>query len=288
MKYNSGKEFLDSTQKRILLMGLSGVGKTTIARMLPKDQWFHYSVDYRLWTHHLNDQLNDYLKSLAFKEPTLRELLLKDSISVEHRVQFDNLYATSVYMGMLGNPELGGTSLSDFTDRMLQHSQAEINSMLDIPRFIKRAKDLYDYPHFLIDASGSLCEIIVLNDYSDKVIRTIDDNCLIIYIEAIKQHESELIRRAISDPKPIYYREDFVKKVIPGLLNQMKAEDIAEIDPKKVGAYIYPRLLEHRIPRYKQIADSFGYTVSMTDVMKVKKYEDFLQLIANTIDLNNF
>jgi gluconate kinase len=283
MKYRSGKEFLDSPQKRILLMGLSGVGKTTVARMLPDNEWFHYSVDYRLWTHHLNDQLNDYLKTLAFKEPKLRELLMKDAISVEHRVHFDNLLATSVYMGMLGNPDLGGSSLEDFTDRMAEYAEGEVKSMLDIPRFITRAQKLYGYPHFLVDASGSLCEIVDIDDVADEVLRTIDESCLIIYIEATKEHETELIRRATLDPKPIYYRKDFVQSVLPGLLEAEKVEDVIELDPKKVGANIYPKLLEHRIPRYEKIAKKYGYTVSMTEVMKTRTSDEFMALIVKTI-----
>lgn len=284
MKYASGKDFLNAPQKRILLMGLSGVGKTTIARMLPSSEWFHYSVDYRLWTHHLNDQLNDFLKTLAFKEPMLRELLLKDAISVEHRVHFDNLFATSVYMGMLGDPKRGGSSLQNFIDRMAEYSEGEINSMLDIPRFIERAKKLYDYPHFLIDSSGSLCEIVEIDDENDKVLKTIEESCVVVYIEATKEHEQELIRRAQVDPKPIYYRSDFVHKVLPELLENLGSDDVVKIDPKKVGAYIYPKLLAHRIPRYESIAARYGHTVSMTDVMNTKNAEDFLALIAAKID----
>lgn len=284
MKYKTSKEFLKAPEKRILIMGLSGVGKTTIARMMPSSEWFHFSVDYRIWTHHLTDQLNDFLKSLAYQEPRLRELLNKDAISVEHRLHFDNLFATSVYMGMLGDPNEGGSNLDDFINRMKEYAGGEINAMLDIPYFIERAKRLYNYPNFLVDASGSLCEVVELDDEDDRVLKTIEDNCLIVYIEATKEHEAELIRRAKIDPKPIYYRPDFVEKILPELLNEFKAKKVEEIDPKNIGSFIYPKLLAHRIPRYEKIAGRYGYTISMTDVMKVKNPDEFLALIAKKID----
>ena len=31
--------------------------------------------------------------------------------------------------------------------------------MYDIPHFIKKAQDIYGYPHFVNDVGGSLCEL---------------------------------------------------------------------------------------------------------------------------------
>ncbi len=283
MKYKSANNFLKDPEKRILLMGLSGVGKTTASRMMPSDEWFHYSVDYRIWTHHLSDQLNDYLKTLASNEPRLKELLNKDAISVEHRLHFDNLFATSVYMGMLGDPKMDGTNLSDFIERMEEYAHGEINAMLDVPYFIERAKRLYNYPHFLIDASGSLCEIVELDDPNDPVLKMIDENCIVVYIEATKEHEQELIHRATIDPKPIYYRPDFIGKILPGLYKEFGVDDVEQIDPRKVGSFIYPKLLYHRIPRYKTIADRYGYTIPMKEFMQINTAYDFLNIISQKI-----
>ena len=43
----SAKEFLAWPNKAITLLGMSGIGKTTLAYKLPKSKWFHYSGDYR-------------------------------------------------------------------------------------------------------------------------------------------------------------------------------------------------------------------------------------------------
>lgn len=274
------------TQKNkvISLIGLSGVGKTTIARKLPSDNWFHYCVDYRIWTHYLSDELNDYLKTLAMSHPILRDMLMKDAISIEHRVHFDNLLATSLYMGMLGNPKLQGSTEKDFRSRMQNYSIGEIGAMLDIPRFIVRARKLYDYDHFLVDASGSVCEIVDPSNPDDPVVKTLAKNSIIIYIEATTEHRTELLKRAAFDPKPIYYRQDFLDTQIPKLLQKFGVQKVDQIDPVEVGRYLYPELLTHRIPRYEAMAQKYGYKIPMTELSGVNNEREFLSLIARTID----
>jgi GTPase SAR1 family protein len=287
MKYTSGKQFLDDPHKKVVFIGLSGVGKTTASRMLPDNQWFHYSVDYRIWTHHLGDQLNDYLKQLALEQPILKGLLLKDAISVEHRLHFDNLFATSVYMGMLGDVGLGGSSVADFKERMALYSDAEVAAMLDIPKFIKRAESLYRYPNFLVDASGSLCDVIDLDSSEDRTIDYLEKECLVIYIKSTEEHNAELVRRASIDPKPIYYRPEFIDEQLPKLLDRFKVDNVEEIPPQDVNRYLYPHLIKARTRRYDLLADKIGYKVSMSDWTELKSADQVLRIISTTIDSQN-
>jgi hypothetical protein len=284
MKYSTGQAFLDAPNKRVALMGLSGVGKTTASRLLPPDAWFTYSVDYRIWTHYLGDQLNDYLKSLAMSHPILEDLLRRDAITIEHRVGFDNLLATSAFMGMLGDPQLGGSTTAEFGLRMADHARAEVQAMLDIPNFIRRAKRLYSYSNFLVDATGSACEVIDLANPDDPALKVLSDSCVVVYIEATAEHQAELIRRAASYPKPIYYRPDFIKANLAGLLAEQNSAGVEDIDPKVVGRFLYPRLLEHRAKRYAAIAGSIGYTVAMADVLESKTGQAVLEVVAAAID----
>jgi len=246
--------------------------------MLSQERWFHYSVDYRIWTHYLDEELNDYLKSLAMQNPTLKKLLSKDAITLEHRVHFNNLYATSVYMGMLGDPDLGGSSLDTFNQRMAKHASAEISAMLDIPKFQKRAMDLYSYPDLLVDASGSLCEIME-PDLDDPVLKLLSKIGTIVYLRASERHEDELIRRAIADPKPIYYRPDFLNSELPGLLKKFGVNHVENIDPIDVGAYLYPKLIKHRIARYEAISRLTGVQLDMDETIDIRNEDDLLNLI---------
>lgn len=265
---------------RIAVMGLSGVGKTTLAGCLPSSRWFHYSVDYRIWTHYLGDELNDYLKKLAMSHPLLRDMLRHDAITVEHRVHFNNLLATSLFMGMLGNPKKHGSTLADFSARMAMHAAAEQSAMLDIPKFINRAEELYGYPHFLADLSGSLCEVVEPGDPDDPLLAMLDENVRLIYIRATKEHEKVLVERNIADPKPIYYRPDFIAAEIPDLLKKFKADDVTEISPRQVGAYLYPRLLAHRVERYEAIAMKHARILSMEEAAAIHSEADLVEILA--------
>ena len=48
MRFKSAHEFRKQPAHAITIMGMSGVGKTTLAVMLQKGGWFQYSVDYRI------------------------------------------------------------------------------------------------------------------------------------------------------------------------------------------------------------------------------------------------
>ncbi|MDP3332662.1 MAG: ATPase, partial [Methylococcaceae bacterium] len=136
------QQFLDWPSKRITLLAMSGAGKTTLANKLPKDNWFHYSGDYRIGTKYLGEPILDNIKRQAMQVPFLRELLLSDSISINNNITVDNLAPVSTFLSKLGNAELGGLSLSEFKRRQKLHHQAEIAAMLDVPEFIHKAEDI--------------------------------------------------------------------------------------------------------------------------------------------------
>ena len=79
-------------------------------------------------------------------------------------------------------------------------------------------------------------------------------------------------------------RPDFIKANLPGLLAAQNAKRVEDLDPKVVGRYLYPRLLDHRAKRYGAIAERIGYSVSMADVLGAKTGQSILELIAATID----
>ncbi len=278
MKF-SGQEFKAWDKKAITLLGMSGVGKTRLACMLRQHHWFHYSGDYRIGTRYLDEPILDNIKQKLMHIPLLKDLMRTDSLQLRNNITVDNLNPVSTFLGKLGNPEEGGLGLTEFKHRQELHRQAEIATMKDVPKFIDKAHQVYGYDHFINDAGGSLCE---LDDA--EVLSALSENTLILYIKASKTDEQELIKRAESLPKPLYYREDFLDEQLEAYMSEKNLEYVALIDPDDFVRWVFPRLLYSRIPRYEAIADQYGYTITTEEVASLQDENDFLQLIANVLE----
>lgn len=277
MKF-SVEQFRNWNHKSITLLGMSGVGKTHLANMLRRGGWFHYSGDYRIGTRYLDEPILDNIKTQAMQIPFLRDLLRTDSIQVINNITVDNLSPVSSFLGKLGNPELGGLSLAEFKHRQQLHLNAEISAMRDVPAFIGKAHQIYGYQHFLNDAGGSVCE---LDD--EETLELLAQHSLVLYIKASDKEEKELIRRAETDPKPLYYRESFLQEQLSSYMQDYELAYVAMIDPDDFVRWMFPRLFNSRIPRYDAIAKRYGYTVTTKELWQVKCAEDFIQLIESAI-----
>jgi len=275
----SAKEFRDWTHKSITLLGMSGVGKTCLAQALRRHNWFHYSVDYRIGTRYLDEAILDNIKQQTMQIPFLRDLLRSDSIYIRNNITVDNLKPVATFLGKLGNPEAGGLTLKEFKRRQALHKAAEIEALKDVPSFIQKAHEIYGYPHFVNDAGGSVCELDDL-----EVLSTLDKHTLILYIEATELDAQEVIRRAELDPKPLYYRDEFLDEQLDIYKRENSIEYVALIEPDDFVRWVFPRLFYSRLPRYQAIADHYGYTVSSSEVAQVKDESDFLRLVETALE----
>ncbi|HEC18380.1 MAG TPA: ATPase [Gammaproteobacteria bacterium] len=275
----SPQAFLDAEHKSVTLLGMSGVGKTRLASILRQSDWFHYSGDYRIGTHYLDEAILDNIKLQAMQVPFLRDLLQSDSIYICNNITADHLKPVSSFMGKLGNPEQDGLPLDEFKRRQRLHRDAEICAMNDVPAFVQKAHTIYGYKHFINDAGGSVCE---LDD--PRVIEHLAEHTLILYIQATKEDEANLIQRAESDPKPLYYREAFLDEQLGIYMAERELDYIALIDPDDFVRWVFPRLFHARIPRYEAIAEQYGYTISTAELAQVNSEADFVSLVARAIE----
>lgn len=284
MRFSSGTEFLNWPHKAVTVFGMSGVGKTTFAQLLQEHDWFHYSVDYRIGTKYMDEHIADNFKREAMKNPFLRDLLRSDSIYIRSNITFDNLAPLSTYLGKPGNPSKGGIPFAEYKRRQAEHREAEIRSLQDVPDFIRRAREVYQYEHFICDSGGSLCEVVDPDNLADPVLRTLADNTLLLYIEGTPAHTAMLVERFRKNPKPMYYQPAFLdaKWAEYKALNKIRNDD--DVDPDGFAVWGFEQLLHHRIPLYEKIAKNFGYMVRMRDVPTVTSDGDFLNLITRTID----
>jgi len=275
----SGQKFKAWDKKAVTLLCMSGVCKTRLACMLRQHNWFHYSGDYQIGTRYLDEPILDNIKQKLMPIPFLKDLMRTDSLQLRNNITVDNLNPVSTFLGKLGNPEDEGLGLTEFKHRQELHRQAEIASMKDVPEFIQKAHHVYGYEHFINDAGGSLCE---LDDA--EVLNALSDNTLILYIKASKTDEQELIKRAESSPKPLYYREAFLDEQLAAYMSEKNLEYVALIEPDDFVRWVFPRLFYSRIPRYEAIADQYGYTITTEEVSAVKNENNFLELISNVLE----
>ena len=275
----SAKAFDAWENKCITLLGMSGVGKTLLAQRLRRHHWFHYSGDYRIGTRYLDEPILDNIKQQAMQVPFLRDLLRSDSIYISNNITVDNLKPVSSFLGKLGNPELGGLGLREFKRRQELHRQAEIAAMRDVPEFIRKAREIYGYPHFVNDAGGSVCE---LDDAA--TLQVLAEHTLILYIKATEKDEQELIRRAEEDPKPLYYREAFLDEQLAHYLRDAGSDYVAQIDPDAFVRWMFPRLFYARIPRYEAIAREHGYTITTEELAQAKDEAGFLRVVRRALE----
>jgi hypothetical protein len=272
------EQFLAWPRRAITLLGMSGVGKTYLASMVPRSTWFHYSGDYRIGTRYLEEPILDNIKRQAMRVDFLRDLLLSDSIYIASNITVDNLEPISTFLGKIGAPARGGLPLHEFKRRQRLHRDAELSAMKDVAKFIADAREIYGYNHFLNDAGGSLCE---LDD--PEMLQVLTDHTLILYLSAGDGMEQELIRRAAATPKPLYYREDFLDRQLKVYLAETGEPDPDGIDPDHFVRWIFPRLVQHRRPRYENLANAHGYTVQARDIGGIRDEQDFLQLVVGAI-----
>lgn len=283
MIYGSAEAYLAAPEKRVMLFGMSGLGKTTLSNLLRDTRaWFHYSVDYRIGTRYMGEFIADNFKREAMKVPLLRELLMTDSVYIASNITFDNLAPLSTYLGKPGDVDKHGLPFAEYQRRQEQHRAAEVAAMLDTTRFIERASEIYGYPHFVCDTSGSICEVVDAENPADPVMTEVSAHLLPVWIKGSEAHRDELCRRFDRAPKPMYYRPEFLLQVWGEYLaaTGLSAD---KADPDAFLRFGYARLLESRQPRYAAMA-RWGVTVTAEEVAEVKTPAQFDALIARALD----
>ncbi len=283
MIYENAEDWQGAARKRVLLFGMSGLGKTHLANLLrAAGGWFHYSIDYRIGTRYMGEFIADNFKREAMKVPLLRELLLTDSVYIASNITFDNLAPLSTYLGKPGDPAKGGLPFTEYLRRQSQHREAEIAALLDTAHFIGRSHEIYGYDHFICDSGGSICEVVDPANPDDSVLRALSDNTLMVWIKGSAAHTGELVKRFIRAPKPMYYQPDFLTRMWAAYRAE-KDVDEAAVDPDDFMRWTYAKALDHRQPRYAAMAD-WGVTVTAEEVARLTDAAGFHALIGQALE----
>jgi len=275
----TAKEFRREKNKRLTLLGMSGVGKTHLAKLIGENGgWYHFSGDYHIGATYLKNEIINNIAKKMKQDPWLQNLLDNESISVNSQVTFDNLEPISAFLGKVGNPEEGGLAIDEFIRRQKLFLEAEIKAMYDVPDFIKQSQQS-GYDNFINDAGGSLCE---LGD--KKLYQLLAKNTLIVYIKTSKDVERILIERSKNQPKPVYYNPDFFESALTTYLEKNSLDYVAQISPDAFVRWVFPKLIEDRIGKYQALADQYGCTIKSDDLHQCHSADDVINLIAQSLD----
>ena len=285
MIYASASDWRNAPQKRVLLFAMSGLGKTYLSTMLRSTgDWFHYSIDYRIGTRYMGEKIADNAKREAMKVPFLRELLRSNSIYIGSNISFDDLKPMSSYLGKPGDPSLGGLKWDEYTRRQDEFQKAEVAALLDTGYFMDRSVELYQYPHFVCDTGGSICEWVDADNPDDPVLTDLAAKTLLVWIEGTDEHTAELIRRFDQEPKPMSYDPVFLLATWQAYLAEFDVTP-DRVNPDDFIRWAFAKALAHRQPRYKAMAEKWGITVTQQAVEQVKDTEGFVSMIADALEM---
>ncbi|MEL6449709.1 MAG: ATPase [Pseudomonadota bacterium] len=283
MLYRDADHWRAAAHKRVLVYGMSGLGKTYMSSTVrASGQWFHYSIDYRIGTRYMGELIADNAKAEAMKVPFLRDLLRSDSIYIGSNITFDNLSPVSTYLGKPGDPALGGLPIAEYRRRQDQFRQSELSALHDTAHFAERATRLYGYPHFICDTGGSICEWVDPADDADPLMTALSATCLPLWIKGDAAHTAALIARFDAAPKPMAYQPAFLLTCWQAYLDETGVPE-TQIDPDAFVRWTYARALAHRQPRYEAMA-RWGVTVTADEVGALKGEADFIDLVATALE----
>ena len=269
-------EFRRWPNKAVTLLGMSGVGKTTLARILPGDKWFHYSGDYRIGTRYLSEPIRDYIKGKAMEQEFFRDLFRRDLIYLRSNISINNLRIISHFVGKIGNPDLGGLSVDEFKRRQRLFRTAEVKAMRDVDDFLAKARNIYAYPNFLNDAGGSICELNTAECWD-----LLSRKTLVLYLRASEDLEQTLIERARRHPKPLYYEEKFLVRHLAEFIETNRLKSADEIVPDEFVQWVFPKLIEHRKPQYQSLAERYGHAIDAKRIFELRDEADFIELVCD-------
>jgi hypothetical protein len=245
----SEREFMQQEAKAVTLLGMSGVGKTHLSRMLAEQGWVHYSCDYLIGTKYMRDELAADAARISKKD-------------------ISNL---SAFIGKPGDPAKGGLDLAEYKRRQNLYYEAECQSLRDVIAALKEAGT----HNFVNDSTGSLCEI-----RDDKIVDEVGKRTLFVYIKASREEEKRVLERARRHPKPMYFPPDRFDEWLAEYMKANNVATVAKLDPDEFSRWVFQRLFEARLPKYQRLADRHGVTIPSDDFRHVKTEKDFTGVIA--------
>lgn len=236
-------QFLNLPRKAVTLMGMSGVGKSTLTDRLVFRGWSYYGCDEQIGKRYLAEAAAQTTEGLA------------------------------AFLGKLGDPGKGGLSLPEFRRRQQLYGEAEAASLLAAKQALQSTSR-----DFVLDSTGSLCEV-----GDEALLASLGGLTLFVYIKASAEEEEEILRRAEDFPKPLYFPPAFLEEQIARYVEEKDLFSIVEADPQEFSRWVFPKLFHARLPKYERLARFYGVTIPSSALRDVSDDNVFLDVIADAL-----
>ncbi len=238
---------MKSSFAAIVLIGMSGVGKTTNAKKYgEKTTWNEARRKMR--------ESGVFLYISADNEIFFR-LKDKGELSNTELASKEPVDLLAEYVGKFE----GEQTSEKFFRRQKLYSDAEEEDLRALPRLLRSACE--EHPRFscpiLYDTTGSFCE--VLKSKKDPLYQEIREHACIVYLACSEQEERILLQRQMERPKPMVYDRSCFDGWLEEYREQGSVEqgsiEQKEVVPDDFLRFVFPKAIEYRRARYEDLAD---------------------------------
>ena len=115
------------------------------------------------------------------------------------------------------------------------------------------------------------------------MIRQLAEDTLIVYLKPSNSMLEQIIERSLREPKPMYYQDSFLDEVLPDYLRENNSSSPDLIVPAEFFRWMFPRLVQHRLPLYQAISNEFGVEIQADHVDDIQSEEDFIDLVCEAL-----
>ncbi|MGV6804102.1 MAG: hypothetical protein ACWA49_07845 [Ruegeria sp.] len=245
-----------SEPRDILLIGMSGIGKTLLSSFLNQSgAWRYVSIDAQIQRQYLRKQILDAFNAEVSKGAMLSRLQELGILNLDDELCKDTLAPLTSYLGMPGDPDRGGIEFNEYVKRQNFHRQAELTA-------VEGLLSLESDQPVLADSSGSFCELFAAGDPTFSALK---ERFLIVSLRESDELVQNLIVRYVENPKPIYYPPDLLSEYWSEY-SEMAGDRDSDIDPTMFALWSYQKLISVRRDKFAALARHSDISISAADL----------------------
>ena len=260
MAINPVMEQLSSPAVNTLIVGMSGIGKSWLARQLVANgRWRRVSIDTEIQSRYLREEiLSSYHEEVAAC-PMISRLQALDAVTLDLDHHQETLAPLTAWLGMPGDPRFGGITIDEYQRRQDAHFAAERCALEDL------LNTCDDGPPLLVDTGGSFCEVVSIDE---PLFKDLQQKFRIVSLRESDALVSRLIDRFSAHPKPIYYPRDLLANYWQMYLQSGSIEE-HEVMPNEFALFAYERLIALRREKYRAIADQSALCIDAANLLSL-------------------